>query len=762
VLTEKHKKNAFLMDSSLLLWPDRTMMNTAVLNGAAIAIGSVDGIRRHGSNTTNRDDIEDIHVEPTPTRSSRMTMEEVDLLTLIEEPPDDHVPAFSFCSNWRFWWEFVKLPTLFVAVNVIAISSLLFPNDRSNSYGNYIMPDDKDGDSNDAIFATMRRNAIVWGVLFFCDTIVLFRAALSMEQQVTSMRRREQESASASSSSPRESEASWAWTNVHAKVSKRVDVFLNHQSHHPLPEVTLFVNGIFLLTGLSFVATIVCISMYGFLHTSKAASLCLRVDKRRHSAYSLISQDTRIPADLREWASAGDRGSSITGGGGRYIHMVDGTTYFQGLNDTARAQNKDEEQDRSNPILYSVGPGGHLQSYPQISIPQLFTNLVGASDEASQVFCCTFENETKLLFPQGKIRTVFIPSILCRGGGGGREGWTPSTSLVPELKTIGVVTEHDIVRQFRRQFCEGLSLLAHDGILFLRLQCYFRRSGVEQLEILTLNPQTMNLTSIAKTHVDDIDMYGHLDYGSPCSRWIQNLSVGVSVPLLLLTAYWLVKLRDIPAGMTPCCFGVFIVASWIALDWVIILGRLLSVGATIALLGHGRLPHWVSRDIVVWGLYTTLVVSAVASLEFWCCWRMPVVTLCLAAVIGVILNHPVLQIMGGVGAVVTLLLLVLAVFLTPGDGFGIFTHGYQSGRTFWNDVPLGLVISSGLFSLSFSIQKHRSYLVAYWRRAVRILQLASQNAFTRRGGGNSRFHPSHANRSSDTGLLQSLLSTRDE
>jgi hypothetical protein len=131
--------------------------------------------------------------------------------------------------------------------------------------------------------------------------------------------------------------------------------------------------------------------------------------------------------------------------------------------------------------------------------------------------------------------------------------------------------------------------------------------------------------------------------------------------------------------------------------------------------------------MVLWGIYATMSVLALASDNFWCCWKWPVGRLCLVAVTGFVLDHPVLDMMGWLGATMTLYLLFLAIRgPTTNSNDVYYNNGRSTESSLWPAVLLGLLLTFGLFSLSFSLQKCRPYLVAYWRRFWRILHLASQ------------------------------------
>jgi hypothetical protein len=243
----------------------------------------------------------------------------------------------------------------------------------------------------------------------------------------------------------------------------------------------------------------------------------------------------------------------------------------------------------------------------------------------------------------------------------------------------------------------------------------------------------------------------------------------VGVPLLFLTAYGLLIWRDIPAGMASFCVGVFAILSYVGIELASCFVSVTCSGASI-LSACGTtsriLPSWISRDMVLWGIYATMAVLALTSPDFWCCWKFPVGRLCLVALTGFVLDHPVLDIMGWMSATLTLYFLFLAI-RGPTTNYRdvYYSDGRNTDSSLWPAVLLGLLITCGLFCLSFSLQKCRPYLVAYSRRFCKILRLASKNTSSSRGQAgqpNNTNDNNNTNGRSDTVLLQSLLTIREE
>jgi hypothetical protein len=154
---------------------------------------------------------------------------------------------------------------------------------------------------------------------------------------------------------------------------------------------------------------------------------------------------------------------------------------------------------------------------------------------------------------------------------------------------------------------------------------------------------------------------------------------------------------------------------------------------------------------------------ALASRNFWCCCKWPAGRLCLVAVTGFVLDHPVLDMMGWMGATMTLYLLFLTIW-------GLMTNYrdvyYSDGRniesSLWPAVLLGLLLTFGLFSLSFLLQKCQPYLVTLWGIGdvgVTEYTLVTKSSWTAQQHKNSTNANTNA---SGTVLVQSLLTIREE
>jgi hypothetical protein len=170
-----------------------------------------------------------------------------------------------------------------------------------------------------------------------------------------------------------------------------MDHFLS-RGRSKLPEVSVFINILYLMTGFCLVATAVSLSLYWFLHTSKADSVCNSYHETPTAANVTIKD---VPDELQSWVFPNGDGVMFDGGSsGTYVHMVNGMTYFAASNQTQDTLNENMYDGYGTQVLVSAGLDGSLQSYPQITAPEQFTNMVGPSEHTSEGFCCVYRNKT--------------------------------------------------------------------------------------------------------------------------------------------------------------------------------------------------------------------------------------------------------------------------------------------------------------------------------------------------------------------------------
>jgi hypothetical protein len=240
------------------------------------------------------------------------------------------------------------------------------------------------------------------------------------------------------------------------------------------------------------------------------------------------------------------------------------------------------------------------------------------------------------------------------------------------------------------------------------------------MEIYKLQPDTMSLESIANITGAVVSGIGS---GDTCKTWIKMIMYSLASIVVFPASYWLLFIKEIPSGMAPAVLMAFeILADLANDDFAIALGFVTAIAVSIYLLRIAKLPGWVNRETLVWVFYAIIcyfTMNGVYRQEIrdygpskygprlevpW--WSFVV----LSSIVGVLLNHPVLQLMGWIAG-------------TAFVCFGLlFFVGY--GMEPWIMVPAGLVIGCGLVTLGHALTKYRAYVVYYaknlWRSAANV------------------------------------------
>jgi hypothetical protein len=143
-----------------------------------------------------------------------------------------------------------------------------------------------------------------------------------------------------------------------------------------------------------------------------------------------------------------------------------------------------------------------------------------------------------------------------------------------------------------------------------------------------------------------------------------------------------------------------------------------AIGAAASLVGRS-LPARMNREMVLWALYT-LLIFLVVPLDY-SSWRLlfpleyiyfvinhGVTSLLFLVIVGLILNHPVLQVMGWMSAMGTVMN-TISYFVYPN------THDILL------QITMGIVMSCGLVSAGYRLTRYRAYIVWYSRSLWRAL-----------------------------------------
>lgn len=126
-----------------------------------------------------------------------------------------------------------------------------------------------------------------------------------------------------------------------------------------------------------------------------------------------------------------------------------------------------------------------------------------------------------------------------------------------------------------------------------------------------------------------------------------------------------------------------------------------ALASNAAILRQGR------RDTALWTLYTLLLsaicvpVTNVAS-------EVVGVIIIFSVLIGLVLNHPCLQLMGWIGAIIATFIALISLPTAP---LFVFIQ-----------IPIGIVLSCGLATVGYKLTKYRPFFVVYCKRFWRALQ----------------------------------------
>jgi len=94
----------------------------------------------------------------------------------------------------------------------------------------------------------------------------------------------------------------------------------------------------------------------------------------------------------------------------------------------------------------------------------------------------------------------------------------------------------------------------------------------------------------------------------------------------------------------------------------------------------------------------------------------------LCIIVGILLNHPVLQLAGWIGGATAVFVGIFSFFLGGGDIEDLL------------EVPLSIIIGCGLVSAGYTLTKYRAYILFYLRRLWRAMDAVRGNTGRRTSG----------------------------
>jgi hypothetical protein len=177
----------------------------------------------------------------------------------------------------------------------------------------------------------------------------------------------------------------------------------------------------------------------------------------------------------------------------------------------------------------------------------------------------------------------------------------------------------------------------------------------------------------------------------------------IVILILIASSRWLLNVKQMSVGAVPACWAIFLILD---VNLHRILGTMLAGIAFLALLRCISLP--VHREILVWCLYTWLCLYAIPTevggykeaFSFHSVWFVVVI----ATLVGFILNHPVLYLLGWISGVVS---------VVGGIGLLFIPHQQHHGVLV---IVFGIIIGCGGVALGNMLNVYRTYGIYFVRR----------------------------------------------
>jgi hypothetical protein len=595
-----------------------------------------------------------------------MRPDDIEMVSVVRDDErirEEEMPQLtSVVPQLRFWWTFSKWPLVFLVTNAIVITTVLLDLWDEERMMRWERPNHGQLDPN------VIRNAGLWTVLLLVDALAFYKAAKVVEKQLNAMES-ESEVASPSSLSHR---------YVYARVSKMADNFLS--GGRSLPEISLFLNLLQLAFTLALSSSLASAVTFVYFRFGPELERCLIVDD-----FTVPG----VPVELQKWVTSNENEKGVD-----YVQLADKTIFF-----TTLASSDPYSGSRSSHLV-RVWPNTTLEIFPEENI---YSGFLAIGEDG---FCFSLkDSDFGVRSEFDKIKPLWL---LCYDSSD--KSFRNTTIDLGEYSRSGHFGPFVGLKMMDMRW--------YNDTIWLRvnLENDWRRVNVRPA-IYTVDHETMNCTEIAKAvkHARS----------NACAKNLRWLNAGVGAISLTFASFWLLNLRGCPAGMVPlisCIMVVFARISWYLAFFSALMG---ATVAAVSLVGS-CLPPTMSRDMVLWALYTILlclvspfdyVVSGLlfpfeysdneSELGF------TVVVLLLLVVIGLILNHPVLQLMGWGVSIVTVEVVFMA-FVTP--------YRYSGD---WIFVLIGILVSVGLVTAGHCMTRYRAYMVWYSRRLWRALNEAS-------------------------------------
>jgi hypothetical protein len=588
---------------------------------------------------------------------------------------EDHEvpPLESFIPKLKFCYKFFKWPLVFLAANGVVVT-LIFSAAIPVMRDYYNRIDTPTATSADfklpGLKGLFTHVILAYAILALLDSVSIMRAAWHVGRDIEN-----------------EQDSSWWSTNhVYAKVSRLMDSFLGRGE---TPQVPFLVNFLWATAAVFLTLSSMFLVEYALFLSKSTDDTCFRLPaNRRPETQDKLSPIVGIPESLQEWAQQRRVHHQELSS---YAHLSDGSTFFGG------------RTNGSDVVLLGTSKSGTLKTYREIVYPD---NFVIIQDDTG--FCCEYE---RVYDRTGALK------VFCHISGKDQNAtWNLASKGEKETKNHGY-SWSQVDTEMRYE----------NGLTWLKATRY-RNSG-ETIEIATLNATTMNITTVAvlaERKAQHGHHYSRRAYDkiveSPCFQSIAPAMVGIGTIVAGLLSVWMWSSRKLTAAIVPICLLLHLLLLLVSLDVTFCISFLGSLSMCFVLATNRARFTKIQREVVISTLYTSLLVLGCVSLFMGDSRDDSVGVMISLVVIGLVLNHPVIQILG-VG--VALLPLMLLFFIRDPDElmFLLFVL-----------TPMCIVISCGLVFLGHQCSKYRPYIVVYSRQLWRTMLAATgTNESTRVG-----------------------------
>jgi hypothetical protein len=624
----------------------------------------------------------------------------------------------------------------------------------------------------DLWFAMFQSNSMVTAVILLVDTVLLHRAVVYMERQMVLWDDHAAAAVVVQDDHHAEQEVNnHRHEHAHAQVSRKLDAFFSGNNHNnnvhntrlrPTRAVTTTITTTTttFFVSLLYVAVVLtgagCLASWGvrlFANTATARDQCSSAARQLYANQQQTARARAeepipgLPEGLQGWAKGflvhhGGRpqevhGATTTAGSlADFLHLSDGRTFFAGHPTTRRPdQNNDNDEDAddtSNRILVVAQPDGSMVVHSDVFNPKYLTVISTTTSD-------TNHNNNNNNNGSSSETTTTTPTAFCGLYWKPYQPPTHHRSDIDQASRVFCITTTTTSADLSQEMIPNCTVAgdnrsvtewtleleaatAHESIFwYLARWIHHRRSALEYVtEFYQVDPATMMVQSVVNV-TTPYNPYGneHIidDFGSPsrhgaCMRWLAWITSSLVALVTVPGTYWLWKIKNVAAGLSPAVVAILYTANaFNNIGLASVVGWLILLATSFVFLGGPR-PRWLNREAAVWAHYSAMacIMWLHASLDRG---EYPYIALiALALAENVILDHPVLQVLGWVGG--------------PVCALQAIRNGYRAGSIpyFIGKLSFAFFGGFGLVSAGHALRQYRVYINYYTKRIWHVLRSA--------------------------------------